>query len=515
MSSANIPTLSQPEPELEPEPEQDLGQLECHRGSRVHVGHGSHLPSQPHAQVIGTMSAPDHYDAFPRVSHTESVNRSSNECMSPQRFTNPFNGGECEADNPMSSPALDGVTLYRTQLPVYGSGTLTADLNDLKPNQKVFGMSQSEAPLPRDRYLWSSFQHPYDIEPPSRVYNDATFGPEKRLTLGTLEDRCDSASGGPRRSLPPRYSMQDPIDVSLPPMPRRFRGGFANMLELWRVSWQQVPDQSEFVIPHDTLFDQGNSRPWMVRSQSSFGYDPDDPKITGTKKVSQDDPEDAESQCRQQMNLQYMSYRQRRKEAQRIKIQFNVTCKFPFLSLILPTPNFLPYSLSAILSRQQFIMKLARCLMAFGAPSHRIESQLVAAARILEVDAEFIHLPNLIIVCFGDPETKTSETHFLRCSGRLALGSLHKVHRIYRRVVHDEMSARKATEELMRILESKPIYGLWTRCFIAFWLSALICPLAFGGSFLDMFIAGFGAFVLSALQLTVVMKSSLYANVFE
>ncbi len=112
-------------------------------------------------------------------------------------------------------------------------------------------------------------------------------------------------------------------------------------------------------------------------------------------------------------------------------------------------------------------MKLAHCLMAFGAPSHRIESQLVAAARILEVDAEFIHLPNLIIVCFGDPETKTSETHFLRCSG------------------------------------------------LAFWLSALICPLAFGGSFLDMFVAGSGAFVLSTLQLTVVMKSALYANVFE
>ena len=169
----------------------------------------------------------------------------------------------------------------------------------------------------------------------------------------------------------------------------------------------------------------------------------------------------------------------------------------------------------AILSRQKFLMRLARCLMEFGAPSHRIESQLVAAARILEVDAEFIHLPNLIIVCFGDPETKTSETHFLRCSGRLALGNLHKVHQIYRRVVHDEMSARKATEELLQISKSKPIYGLWTRCFIAFWLSAIICPLSFGGSLLDMFVAGFGAFLLSALQLTVVTKSTLYANVFE
>lgn len=102
------------------------------------------------------------------------------------------------------------------------------------------------------------------------------------------------------------------------------------MLELWRVYWQQASDQSQSVIPRDAPFGGVHSRPWLVRSQSSFGYDPDDPKITGTKKVSQDDPEDAESLCRQQMNLQYMSYRQRRKEAQKIKIQFNVTCNFLF-----------------------------------------------------------------------------------------------------------------------------------------------------------------------------------------
>ncbi|KAF8505618.1 hypothetical protein F5888DRAFT_1650573, partial [Russula emetica] len=460
MSFANNPTLSERE---EPEQHERREHVELGpRGPRVHF-----------------------------INHVPPVARSSNERASPQRFTNPFNGDELEPDKSMSDPALDGVTLYHTQLPLNGSGTLEANGNHLELNQG--GNFPVELPPTRDRYLWSSHQHPYEIEPPSRVYDDATFGP-RRYTVGSLDSRDDGVGGGSARRLSSRYSIQDPIDVSLPPMPRRFRGGFANMLELWRVYSQRAPEQSEFVIPGDTLFGNVHSRPWLVRSSSSFGYDPDDPKLTGLKKMSQEDPDDAESQCKQQMNLQYMSYRQRRKEAQKIKIQFNVT---------------------SILNRQQFIMKLARCLMAFGAPSHRIESQLIAAARILEVDAEFIHLPNLIIVCFGDPETKTSETHFLRCSGRLALGSLHKVHRIYRRVVHDEMSARRATEELMRILESAPIYGLWTRCFIAFWLSALICPLAFGGSFLDMFVAGMGAFVLSALQLTVVMKSSLYANVFE
>jgi uncharacterized membrane protein YjjP (DUF1212 family) len=160
-------------------------------------------------------------------------------------------------------------------------------------------------------------------------------------------------------------------------------------------------------------------------------------------------------------------------------------------------------------------MKLARSLMTFGAPSHRIESQLVAAARILEVDAEFIHLPNTFLLSFADPETCTSETHFIKCSGRLALGNLKMVHHIYRQVVHDEISAKRATDSLDALLNSKPIYPVWARCAIAFCLSALICPLAFGGSIIDMFIAGFGALVLSSLQLTIVVKSQLYANVFE
>ncbi|KAI5893414.1 uncharacterized protein SCHCODRAFT_02498828 [Schizophyllum commune H4-8] len=152
--------------------------------------------------------------------------------------------------------------------------------------------------------------------------------------------------------------------------------------------------------------------------------------------------------------------------------------------------------------------------MTFGAPSHRIESQLNAAARILEVQAEFIHLPSVIICSFGDQESNCSETHFVKCHSRLSLGALHKVHMIYRTVVHDEVSAKKAKEQLHDLLEAPPTYPVPFRIFLAFCLSALICPLAFGGSFIDMWIAGAGAFVLSVLQLCAT-KSALYANVFE
>jgi hypothetical protein len=319
MPFANNPTLSEPQPEQHE-----------HRGPRVHFRDGSSLQIQPHVQPIKAPSAPQNdHDVPPHVSHPQPVARSSTEGASPQRFTNPFGSSEWEPDNQISNPSLDGVTIYHTQLPVYGSGTLDTHRDSLTPRQGNFHASQAEMPHPRDRYHWSSYQHPYDIEPPSSVYTNATFGP-RRLTMDSAGSQRDNVSEGSSRLLPPRYSTQDPFDVPLDPMPRRFRGGFANMLELWRVYWQQAPGQSEFVVPHDALLGDSYSRPGLVRSQSSFGCDPDDPKITGAKKLSQDDPRDAESQCRQEMNLQYMSYRQRRKEAQKIKIQFNVTCKFRF-----------------------------------------------------------------------------------------------------------------------------------------------------------------------------------------
>ncbi|KAJ7638977.1 DUF1212-domain-containing protein [Roridomyces roridus] len=225
------------------------------------------------------------------------------------------------------------------------------------------------------------------------------------------------------------------------------------------------------------------------RDSQHEGLDPDDPRITGVKLQNLDDPEEIE---RQTMRL--MDYKSRRKHILRTKIEYNV---------------------SSMLTRQEFLLKLARALMSFGAPSHRIESQLVAAARILEVEAEFIHLPGVIICSFGDQELGCSDTQFIKCGGRLALGALHKVHYIYRSVVHDEISAGQATEFIDQLLEAPPLYSIFSRCLIAFSLSALICPLAFGGSFLDMWIAGTSAFVLSVLQLVAATKSAIYANVFE
>ena len=138
-----------------------------------------------------------------------------------------------------------------------------------------------------------------------------------------------------------------------------------------------------------------------------------------------------------------------------------------------------------ILQRHNFILKLAKALMTFGSPSHRLESQLAATAQVLEVDAQFIHLPSVVIASFGDPDTHTSETHFVKAAGGLDLGRLQAVHNLYRQVVHDEISVQEGSAGLSKLLKADPIYKVWQRVLLASCAAGVIAPLGFGGSFVD------------------------------
>ena len=132
--------------------------------------------------------------------------------------------------------------------------------------------------------------------------------------------------------------------------------------------------------------------------------------------------------------------------------------------------------------------------------------------RLLE---EFVHIPNIIIVTIRNGNTRSTRTHFIRATGRIALTSLHRVHAIYRDVLHGQMGAEAGTDALRQLLQTPPIYSLVFRCILAFICASIICVLAFGGSALDMWISGTCACVLQYLGLNAANKSSMYANVYE
>lgn len=165
--------------------------------------------------------------------------------------------------------------------------------------------------------------------------------------------------------------------------------------------------------------------------------------------------------------------------------------------------------------RRKFILTLAKCLLTFGSPSHRVDTQLSTASNILDAKAAFVHIPDVIIVTFGDEDVASVETHFVKAKGQIALTPLHQVHLVYRKVLHDKITVEDGTEELKEILGARVIYSLWPRCLFAFFTAAMISAMVFGGSIIDMWISGLCACVLQYLGLNAASKSATYANVYE
>ncbi|CAE6415097.1 unnamed protein product [Rhizoctonia solani] len=214
--------------------------------------------------------------------------------------------------------------------------------------------------------------------------------------------------------------------------------------------------------------------------------------------------------------------------------------------------------------RRSFILVLAKALLQFQAPSHRIENQLQAAARVLEVPAEFLHLPSLVIASFGSldgengaptvdkprkfsfsskklksaiamavlgktggestrnedqqgelsgsqPAHKGSahtttfgiRVHIIKSGGKMELGKLHELHKIYRKVVHDEISAQDGRIKLLKLLKQPPIYRQ--------------APLFMSDALMHFYAVFSSALcLLGGLSLTCVASANpLYSNIFE
>ncbi|GAA5829999.1 hypothetical protein JCM3766R1_006734 [Sporobolomyces carnicolor] len=175
---------------------------------------------------------------------------------------------------------------------------------------------------------------------------------------------------------------------------------------------------------------------------------------------------------------------------------------------------FITQHVAAILERQQYIMKQARAFMMFGAPSHRLEAQMQATARVLEINCQVIYIPGVMLMSFGDAATHTSDIKFLKQANGLDLGKLLTAYTIYYNVVHDRLSVTDASGQLDELMIAPPKYNLWQSLVIGALASAFIQPSAFYGSFIDCLMAmPLGA--LLVLVQVIVSRNDLYASLFE
>ena len=176
---------------------------------------------------------------------------------------------------------------------------------------------------------------------------------------------------------------------------------------------------------------------------------------------------------------------------------------------------FITMHVAAILKRQEFLLKLSRCLMMFGAPTHRIEQQIQATANVLEVNCRCVYFPSVMLLSFGDENTHTSETKIIKQGSTVDLTKLTDMHTIYWNVIHDKIGVEQGSKQLDNLMRRKPMLRKWQFVLVSGLASAFITvgEWAFNGSLLDA-IASFclGSF-MSFCQLSI--TSELYSNVFE
>ncbi|KAJ6455277.1 hypothetical protein C8R47DRAFT_1228304 [Mycena vitilis] len=167
-----------------------------------------------------------------------------------------------------------------------------------------------------------------------------------------------------------------------------------------------------------------------------------------------------------------------------------------------------------VIQRQEFILKLTRALMMFGGPSHRLQAQIQATGRVLDIQVNCMYLPDVVLISFDDSSTGTSNLKFIRQGSALELGKLNETYALYWSVIHDEQSVSEASSTLDALMRKKQEYTWWQLVLTGGMCSASICSVGFNGSFIDSLIVFPLGALLVAIQLLSV-RNELYSNVFE
>lgn len=171
--------------------------------------------------------------------------------------------------------------------------------------------------------------------------------------------------------------------------------------------------------------------------------------------------------------------------------------------------------LAGTLARQNYLRKLCKALMMYGAPTHRLEEYLNMSARVLEIEAQFLYMPGCMIVAFDDSSVHTSEVKLVRTSQGVDLGKLRDVHEIYKEVVHDRIGVDEATPRLDAIIVREPKFKRWLRVFMYGLASATVGPFAFQARFIDLPFCFLLGCLIGWLQLIIAPGNDLISNVFE
>jgi len=167
-----------------------------------------------------------------------------------------------------------------------------------------------------------------------------------------------------------------------------------------------------------------------------------------------------------------------------------------------------------ILKRQQYIIRMCRALMLFGAPTHRLEEYLATTAKVLEINSQFLYIPGCMIISFDDNLTHTAEVKIVRTAQGVNLGKLKDTHDIYKEVLHDVISLDEALARLDEVINAKDRHPRWLTV-LMYGLASAAVSCFFKARPIDMPVIFVLGIVLGLLQLVIAPLSKTYSTVFE
>lgn len=166
-------------------------------------------------------------------------------------------------------------------------------------------------------------------------------------------------------------------------------------------------------------------------------------------------------------------------------------------------------------AKHLYLSQLAKALLDYGAPTHRVQEYMHGAAACLGVPAKFFYMPDHFVLSFDDDNTTYRGDFKLVTGGGTDLGRFDDVHTTYKLVNHGLISVEEGLYRLDSIANQKPRYpDLFL--FVIYGFAAIgIGPFAYRARFIDLPINfGLGT-ILGVFQLKFIPASPLYNRVFE
>ncbi|KAJ2960086.1 hypothetical protein NQZ79_g4462 [Umbelopsis isabellina] len=161
----------------------------------------------------------------------------------------------------------------------------------------------------------------------------------------------------------------------------------------------------------------------------------------------------------------------------------------------------LTFEIANILQKQSLIRQLARCLMRYGCPSHRLESVVRQVSKTLRIEADYVYIPNIMLMSFIDSSTHTTETYFVRELQGFHMSRLEEIYRLEKLISHGEVTVESALEYMDTVMTSPEYYPKWAMlvAYAAAGFAAAI--LFFGGSWKDAGLATALSFLLACYEI--------------